>query len=228
MGHDCQVFDRVRLIFQELNNDPFNDAARARRPHAVSRVPVDVAEHPAEKRVEWMKEAEREYKQLLKLKPDSASVYYNLAVLYSGQKRYKEAVKEYEESLKLNPRMVIAHNNLGIVYALMNNYERAEEKFKEAAQVDPENSRVYLNLGNLYYFKQNNQVKAKAAYEKALKRNPNLKSARKHLQTIIAAQESAKKAEQNFEDSLLKEPETVDSEEYRQEDEKDEFPEFVW
>jgi uncharacterized caspase-like protein len=58
-------------------------------------------------------EAEAQFTEALKFKPDFALAANNLGFIYLRQARYPEAVRWFENTLKMDPSRAIAHFNLG-------------------------------------------------------------------------------------------------------------------
>jgi tetratricopeptide (TPR) repeat protein len=77
-------------------------------------------------------EAEKEYKEALRINPDDALAHYNLGVLLYELKRYDEAEKEYREALRINPDYAEAHGNLGILLKNLNRKDEAKKEFEIA------------------------------------------------------------------------------------------------
>lgn len=61
-------------------------------------------------------EAERAYRDGLKVRKDDPMLLYNLAVLLEDLKRKGDAVKAYEAALRGDPRMADGHYNLALLY----------------------------------------------------------------------------------------------------------------
>ena len=57
-------------------------------------------------------EAEKEYREVIRINPDDAEAHYNLGFLYYVQKDYNKALQEFEIALKLSP------NNQDIQYKI--------------------------------------------------------------------------------------------------------------
>jgi Flp pilus assembly protein TadD, contains TPR repeats len=62
-------------------------------------------------------EAEKEYSEVIQIKPDYAEVHNNLGILLKNAGRKEEAEAEYREALRLKPNYAEAHGNLGILYS---------------------------------------------------------------------------------------------------------------
>jgi len=62
-------------------------------------------------------EAEKEYREALRLDPGNADIHFNLAALLQDQIRYQEAEEEYRKAIELNPLHAEAHYNLASAHA---------------------------------------------------------------------------------------------------------------
>ena len=82
-------------------------------------------------------EAEKEYREAIKINPDYADAHNNLGALLQNLKRYEEAEKEYREAIRINPNYADAHNNLGILLKKLKRYEEAAIFLKKAQQINP-------------------------------------------------------------------------------------------
>ena len=53
------------------------------------------------------------YKQALKIKPDYADAYFNMANIFKVKGDLEEAIESYKQALKLKPNYADAYNNMG-------------------------------------------------------------------------------------------------------------------
>jgi len=89
------------------------------------------------KKLKRYEEAEKEYREAIKINPNLAYAHNNLGILLQNLKRYEEAEKEYREAIKINPNLAYAHNNLGILLKKLKRYEEAAIFLKKAQQINP-------------------------------------------------------------------------------------------
>ena len=85
-----------------------------------------------------LKEAEKEYREAIRLKSDYLEAHYNLAAILTDQGKYEEAEKEYREAIKINSNHAESHYNLGIILAGESRGSEAEKEFKKALELKPE------------------------------------------------------------------------------------------
>jgi tetratricopeptide (TPR) repeat protein len=80
-------------------------------------------------------EAEKEYREAIKINPNLAVAHYNLGVLLKDLQRYDEAEKEYREAIRLNPNHAKAHVSLGLLYIEVGKKGKAREKILKAREL---------------------------------------------------------------------------------------------
>ena len=111
----------------------------------------DLAKWHHDRGVAWDKRGQldravAEYREALRLRPDSVDSHFNLGVIMARQDHFDRAVYHYQEVLRIEPRDVQAHYNLA--RALASHGARAEAVFhyREALKIRPEWPQA---LGNL-------------------------------------------------------------------------------
>jgi peptidoglycan/xylan/chitin deacetylase (PgdA/CDA1 family)/uncharacterized caspase-like protein len=82
-------------------------------------------------------EAEAQFTEALKLRPDFALAANNLGFIYYRQKRFIEAARWFEITLKYDPSRAIAYINLGDAYMNLNDAERAKTAYKTYLELAP-------------------------------------------------------------------------------------------
>lgn len=95
-------------------------------------------------------EAEREYREAIRIQTDFARAHNNLGVLLGKLKRFEEAEKEFREAIRVNPGDAGVHNNLGNALYGLKRFEEAEYEYREAIKVNPNIAEFHGNLGTLY------------------------------------------------------------------------------
>jgi protein O-mannosyl-transferase len=150
-------------------------------------------------------EAVREYRDFLKLKPDSVEVHNSLGNVYYKQGRLDEALREYQTALKLHPDSAEVHNNLGKIYGRQGHLDKALKEFQAAVKLKPDFADAYNGLGNVYGL-QGHLDKALKEYETALKLTPDSADAHNNLGTIYYKQGRLDKALDEFETALRLKP----------------------
>jgi len=82
-------------------------------------------------------EAEAEFTEALKLRPDFALAANNLGFVYYKQDKFAEAARWYENALKLDPSRAVAYINLGDAYAHAGDAEKAAKAYKTYLELAP-------------------------------------------------------------------------------------------
>ena len=78
-------------------------------------------------------------KERSKLRSDTATMHYNLAVLMVQQGNHRNAILEYQKVLEIRPNDADAHYNLAILYDdILKNSEKALEHYRQFVQAAPE------------------------------------------------------------------------------------------
>lgn len=92
-------------------------------------------------------EAEAEYREALRLKPQ-AETFYNLAIILESRNELQEALALYLEATKLNPYHWAIYNNLGSVQVRLGRIDDAIASFERGLAFNPSYVTHY-NLGLL-------------------------------------------------------------------------------
>lgn len=98
-----------------------------------------------EKTVEMKKDLDRTLSELSgqnkereKLRADTATMHYNLAVILTDQKNYPAAIREYQKVLETRPNDADAHYNLAIIYDdYMKDNGKAMEHYRQYIKIAP-------------------------------------------------------------------------------------------
>ena len=86
-----------------------------------------------------LSEISNQNKERMKLRSDTATMHYNLAVILTEQRNYPAAMLEYEKVLEIRPNDADAHYNLAIIYDdVVKNSEKALEHYRQYIQVSPD------------------------------------------------------------------------------------------
>jgi rhomboid protease GluP len=119
--------------------------------------------------------AAEQFRRAIAADPDFASAYNDLGVACLRLERYEEAadaLKKGLEKIKNKNDRAMALHNLGLAYQGLHQTEDAIEAMKKAIVIDPAEASSFLVLGSLY-LSQNRLDEGIAAYESALKLDPN-------------------------------------------------------
>ena len=91
-------------------------------------------------------DAEKEFREAIRIKPDLTDPHYNLGVILTDEEFYENAKKEYERALEVEPEVADYLNGLGYVLSKLGDYKKAKEKFEKAISADQTHSKAHRNL----------------------------------------------------------------------------------
>lgn len=104
---------------------------------------------------EKVEEAEREYRESLKLNLSEPMVHNNLGLIFARQKDYESAIKEYEAEIRINPYFVPSFYNMGLAYWNLGKKAEAADKWIQAINFDPDYIDAYKGL--IVYYQEINR-----------------------------------------------------------------------
>lgn len=87
-----------------------------------------------------------DYKAAIRLLPDFAPAYANVALQYGRLGDYKTAVEYYDQALKVNPGSGYAMYGRGVALSRLGQTEAARAQLAAANQADPEMAKVYVGI----------------------------------------------------------------------------------
>lgn len=133
-------------------------------------------------RAEDYSQAERLWRQALRLDPSNSIAYIALGAALLGQGQFPEAEDVLREAVDLDfaPTNGIAYAALGLALFGQSQFPEAEDAFREAVDLDPMRGEFYIFLAYAY---QNQDLleEAIASYEQALRLDPMLSLAQNGL-----------------------------------------------
>jgi len=112
-----------------------------------------------------------EYKEALRLNPDSAETHNNLGNCYLNREMYVQAIEEYKKASEANPSHVECHHNAGIAYERINKLNDAQREFEAALKLNPNLNPSLSELGNVR-MKMKKYDEAADTYLKLAQLNP--------------------------------------------------------
>jgi tetratricopeptide (TPR) repeat protein len=99
------------------------------------------------------REAERSYRAILYVEPESAAAHHGLGSALTFQRRYDEAEREYERSIEIDPQFAPSYSALGTIAARRGQTDVAISWYKQAVELDPTFGIAYWGLGANYQLK---------------------------------------------------------------------------
>lgn len=91
-----------------------------------------------------------EYRRAIKLAPNEASYYFDLASVYEAKNDFAEAAKNFERASTVAPHEVPYKAAVGQIYIRMGNIHQGVAILEECAKEDPENETIKYFLANGY------------------------------------------------------------------------------
>ena len=125
-----------------------------------------------ENREAFLRDAELNFQEAQKLKPDYAPARFQMAIVYILSNKTKEAIEELEKTKEISPYDVGLLFQLGIIYYNNGDYNKAKLEFERAVLIEPKYANALYFLG-LSYDKLNEKERAINIFEKVRELNPN-------------------------------------------------------
>lgn len=116
--------------------------------------------------------AEREYRRVTQLAPDSAEAFNNLGIALNRLGRAEEAAAAFTRAAEVNPRLTGAHLNLAITHFRAQRFAEAEPALRRALALEPGNAQA-AGLLVLSLFAQERYAEVAALAEGLLAGDPD-------------------------------------------------------
>ena len=117
-------------------------------------------------------EAERNYRDALRIQPDFADAHLGLARLRFGQKAFPAALEHFREALEIAPDRAEARVGLGATLEATGDREEARRQYLAALRTHPHLATAHFNLGNLFLREPGRLAEAVTHYQEALQSDP--------------------------------------------------------
>jgi tetratricopeptide (TPR) repeat protein len=119
-------------------------------------------------------------RESVRLGPNDADLWINLADVLILQKDFAQGLEACEKAIRLNPNAAMAHNNHAVGLEEFNRNTEAEAAYRKAMQLDPLNPLFHSNLG--WLMNKQKQYKAAASFfYSAVKLDPANKEYQKNM-----------------------------------------------
>ena len=155
------------------------------------------------------KTARKYCEKAIKLNPNAADAFYNLAtILFQNFQEHNKAKQYYEKAIELEPNFVEAYNNLAVLLKdHFQEYKQAKQYYEKAIELDPNHAGAYNNLGNIFKNHFQKYEKAKQYYEKAIELKPKDADVYNNLALLLSDHfQEYKQAKQYYEKAIELEP----------------------
>jgi len=97
-------------------------------------------------------EAERDFRQVLALDPQSGGAYANLGVVYMRRKQWTRALETLHKAERLMPQVAGIRLNIGLAYYRQNEFLKATPSFESVVRDQPDALQPRYLLGLCYFF----------------------------------------------------------------------------
>ena len=119
-----------------------------------------------------MAEAEKIYRQILKVQPNHFASLHLLGVIYHQRGYHAKAVRQIDFALKVNPNAASAHCNRGLALHKLKRLDEALASYDKALALKPDYAEAFNNRG-LVLQELERLDEALASYDKALALKPD-------------------------------------------------------
>lgn len=149
--------------------------------------------------------AEEYLRFVIRMQPESARFYGNLADNLVLQGKGQEAIEAYQQAITLDEYLPWIHNNLGVLLLEQDATDLAVYHFQAALKLNPQNTDAYRNLGNTYYTLEQWEAAANA-YQRALDLDSTLLDTKAAWAGIILNENRLEDARYAWEEVLQENP----------------------
>ncbi|MCZ8125420.1 MAG: tetratricopeptide repeat protein [Microcystis sp. LE19-114.1B] len=155
-------------------------------------------------------EAERIWRQIIQLDPNSAVAFSNLCAALFRQNKLDEALIFCQKALALDPKLPETYNNLGNVLRVQKKLTEAEEMYRRAIELDDKYVRAYNGLG-IVLANQKKLTEAEEMFRRALALDDKFVYAYIGLGNVLRAQKKLTEAEEMYRRALALDDKDVDA-----------------
>ncbi|MEA3226671.1 MAG: tetratricopeptide repeat protein, partial [Planctomycetota bacterium] len=145
------------------------------------------------------------YEQAIRLAPNHAGVYNNLAITLGTQERNDEAIANYQQAIRLEPGLVDAHYNLANIMREQGWHGEAIAGYRRALEMQADHAEAHNNLSRVLK-ECGNFAEAIESCEKAIALKPDFAEAHNNLGLLRRAQGQYAEAIVSFERALQIKP----------------------
>ncbi len=150
--------------------------------------------------------ATEQFAEAMRLRPDwiTPQINYGMSLLYTGQtEKLDQAIAVFEKTLRKEPQNPYANHCLGIIYFFRGDAVSANRYFKVVTEVDPEDAYAWYFRGFTIENREESE-EALECFQKAVKLDPYLTTARFSLAGHISINDPKVRAQMHEERSALR------------------------
>lgn len=134
-------------------------------------------------KINLYEEAEREFRRVTELSPDTYEGYFSLGVLYIYRGEYETALKFFEKALQFAPQDKRVLHNLAFVHYKIGKIEEAERYIEKIYEMKKQGKKERL-LKAIIDYKKGNIERAREGFKTLIKEFPDLKTPFLYLSLI--------------------------------------------
>jgi tetratricopeptide (TPR) repeat protein len=151
-------------------------------------------------------EAITDYRQALRLDPNSSAAHHNLGLVLQAEGKSEEAVTEFRAALRLQPDHESAEYNLANRLADAGRLDEAMAHYVAALRLDPNHAESYNGLG-ICYAMQGKMPEAERQFRESVRLKPDNAGAQSNLANALGAQNKLDEAIPHYQKALQLAPE---------------------
>jgi Tfp pilus assembly protein PilF len=142
-------------------------------------------------------EAIEKLSRVIKIAPNNADAYNDLANAQYDVGRVDEALASFRRAMELNPRSPEAHSNFGRILCALGRFEEAVASCRRAIDLNPESAIAHNNLGNALS-ETARPAEAEESYRRSLALKPDYLDALINLAGLLSAQTRLDEAKAHY------------------------------
>ena len=147
-----------------------------------------------------------EFREAVRLKPDSAEVHSNYGMTHQDKGDVNGAIVEYREAIRLKPDFALAHSNLGNSLASRGDFSGAVAEYREAIRLKPDFAAAHSNYGDTLK-QMGNLDGAIAEFREAIHLKPDMSLAHSNYGDALKARGDLDGAIAEFREAVRLKPE---------------------
>uniref|UniRef100_A0A182Y4M0 dolichyl-phosphate-mannose--protein mannosyltransferase n=1 Tax=Anopheles stephensi TaxID=30069 RepID=A0A182Y4M0_ANOST len=153
---------------------------------------------------EWTSE-DLLFRSALRVCPENAKVYYNIARLATDQGDRETAFAFYRHAIELHPAYEAAHMNLGNLYREVHELDTAERHLRKAIEIHEPFPSAWMNLGIVQAARKDHQA-ALTSYRRALELKPNYANCLYNLGNLYIDKQNSSMALRYWREAIQQNP----------------------
>jgi len=154
-------------------------------------------------------QAVRAYREGIKMRPEEAGIWNNLAVVLGNLDRYSDERDAARQATRLKPDMADAWYNLGTALAHLNQDDEASKAFEEVVRLKPSDAEGWYDLGTIYRNLKRNSEAIRALQE-AIRLKPEFTEAWNNLGLVYRSSGRTDEAVKAYEEAVRLKPDSAE------------------